>query len=174
MLTRVLNNYHQRVGRSPHTSMPSPHLLYIQWSRVVTWLPFEVGTKFFICEAVANKQDLGRTIWRTDEWRIWPVNGLESGQRMTMKVELVTTPNYEITAGKEVRSTWSESRLCCAVIVDERNYQDCGRFDWVTTDGGTMQSRMFVRNADVTSPETDCKTAATCFCTTGFRPFQSC
>ncbi|EEZ98253.1 hypothetical protein TcasGA2_TC000695 [Tribolium castaneum] len=26
-----------------------------------------------------------------------------------------------------------------------------------------MQSRMLVRNADVTSPETDCKTAATCF-----------
>jgi hypothetical protein len=34
-----------------------------------------------------------------------------------------------------------------------------------------MQSRMFVRNADVTGPEADCRTAATCFAQPDFHPF---
>ena len=98
-------------------------------------------TTIFICEAVANKQDrVGLSDGLMNgEYGRWMVPGPVKEWQWGSNPKQLETMKLQQEGPTSTGS--SASRLCCAVTVDERNYQDCGGFDWVTTDVGTMQSR---------------------------------
>lgn len=145
--------------------MPSLHLLYIQWSRVVTWLPFQVSHFLHVKRLQTNRTLVGRSDGL--------MNG-EYGRWMVSKIQLknaneLQTQNYRIKRSSNVTSL-----LCC----------HCWRTEsprlpkiWLSND---WQRDNADRNADVTSPELDCRTCcafpflqSNCSCLRS-RTFQNC